>query len=530
MNRPAPVKPDNFFLLLFNALRRRRVPITLRIVSHCLILVMLVMLTFVWVFNLQVRQVMQQQAQAVGESLQRQAVASATELLVANDLLSLNVMLDNLVKNPLVAHVVIHSVDNRIIAEAGRRPQPGLFGESEGVFSAPIAFQEVAAGQLHLTLDMQQFRQPLTVSLQNFGLLGLIVLVLTLFLGLRLGSQLTTPLLQLRLWLRAPDDPAPASERQDEIGDLARQLQQRLVPEKPAPAADALVDDEDDDLFEDLDNLLDEPRQTPARHTPAPSALTATDDDDFDLDFAEPASQRPARPAGARSNRLDGDDFELDAEALGLEPDDLAPPPSRQPAAAAAPHLPVVYSAVLAVQLGAQDELQRRLPQQRLLELLQRYRDCLEQATHLYHGHLQRLGDGGSLILFHSNQSGEDYLTRALCCGELLRALGHALQIEVADCGLTLQLQLSLSRGEGLYGMPLSELLLHPSSQSALSLNRHSRNLLLLDQALGADPALAERARIRNLATPAGASCIERLQEPLPARLEQQLGRMLVQA
>ncbi|MNZ95892.1 hypothetical protein D3C78_1150630 [compost metagenome] len=78
--------------------------------------------------------------------------------------------------------------------------------------------------------------------------------------------------------------------------------------------------------------------------------------------------------------------------------------------------------------------------------------------------------------------------------------------------------------------MPLSELLLHPSSQSALSLNRHSRNLLLLDQALGADPALAERARIRNLATPAGASCIERLQEPLPARLEQQLGRMLVQA
>src|SRR5690606_24353199 len=157
----------NFFILLFQALRRRRVPIALRIASQSLLLVSVVMLAFAWLFNLQVREVMQQQSEAVGESLKRQAVASATELLVSNDLLSLKVMLDKLAENPLVAHVVIHGVDNRIIAEAGRRPQPGLFGTDEGVFTASIAFQEVAAGQLHLTLDMQQFRQPLTVGLQN---------------------------------------------------------------------------------------------------------------------------------------------------------------------------------------------------------------------------------------------------------------------------------------------------------------------------------------------------------------------------
>lgn len=496
MNRPAPVKPDNFFILMIQALRRRRIPIGLRIASHSLVLTALVMLSFAWLFNLQMREAMQQQSEAVGESLKRQAVASASGLLAANDLLSLKVMLDNLAENPLVAHVVIHGIDNRIIAEAGRRPQPGLFGSSEGVFSAAIGFQEVAAGQLHLTLDMQQFRQPLTVGLQNFGLLGLIVLLLTLVLSLRVSRQLSIPLQQLRLWLRAPDDLAPASERQDELGDLARQLQQRLAParrEAVQAQDEGLSAEDEEELLEGLQDLL-EPRR-PAAAAPRP------------------------RPAKASA---EGEETELDAAALGLDPDDL------QPSAAAG--LPVVHSAVLATRLGSLDELQRRLSESRLRELLQRYRTSLEQASRLYHGNLLRLSDGSSLILFHSNQSGEDYLTRALCCGELLRALGHALQVEVADSGLPLQLQLGLSRGTGLYGLPVEALLQQPASQSALGLSRHSRNLLLLDQPLGTDATLHTRARLRTLASPPGASCIERLQDPLPARLEQQLGQMLQHA
>ncbi|HEY8330365.1 MAG TPA: histidine kinase, partial [Pseudomonas sp.] len=290
MNRPAPVKPDNFFVLLLNALRRRRVPIALRIVSHSLLLVSLVVLVCAWVLNMQLRQATQEQIEAVGQSLKQQAVASATELLVAKDLLSLNVMLDNLAQNPLVAHVVIHSVDNRIIAEAGARPKQATLDRSEGVFSAPIAFQEIAAGQLQLTLDLEAFRKPLTVSQQNLGLLGLIIAIVTLFSSLRLGSQLTTPLLQLRLWLRAPDDPAPANERQDEIGDLARQLQNRLVPVKPAPAEPELEAREEDDevLFEGLDNLLDERRPAPARVTPAAAADAGARhaEPDFAADFA----------------------------------------------------------------------------------------------------------------------------------------------------------------------------------------------------------------------------------------------------
>ncbi|QLC73555.1 histidine kinase [Pseudomonas sp. LPB0260] len=488
MNRPAPVKPDNFFLLLFQALRQRRVPLALRIASHSLLLVALALVIYAWVIGMQFKQAMQQQAEALGTSLITQTAASATELLVSNDILSLNVLLNNLVKNPLVAHAAIYSVDNRILAEAGARPSKNMLGETEGLYSTPITFQEVIAGQLRISLDMRQFQQPMTISLQSMGILSLILLALTLSLSLRLGRHISTPLLQLRVWLRDPDDPAPGAGRQDEIGDLARQLQARLVPEKPEVEG---LDDEDQG-FEDDEQYLD-------------------DRLDDEPGFAVPNLRNE------RVDELDADDDEhLDPFA------DLRDVPAQQPPAPPAAPQP---SAVLAIQLGAQEQL-RRLPRARLLDLLQRYRDCLNQAAELYQGELHTLSDGSSLMLFHSRDSGDDYLTHAICCGELMRALGHALQIEVADSGITLQLQLGLTQGSELVDLSQGDLLLSETAQDALALSQHSRNLLLLERRIAEDPLVRQRSRIRAIASPDGASCVERLLEPYPSLLERQLARM----
>jgi uncharacterized membrane protein affecting hemolysin expression len=484
VNRPAPVKPDNFFLLLFQALRQRRVPLALRIASHSLLLVALALVIYAWVIGMQFKQAMQQQAEALGTSLITQTAASATELLVSNDILSLNVLLNNLVKNPLVAHAAIYSVDNRILAEAGARPSKNMLGETQGLYSTPITFQEVIAGQLRISLDMRQFQQPMTISLQSMGILSLILLALTLSLSLRLGRHISTPLLQLRVWLRDPDDPAPGAGRQDEIGDLARQLQARLVPEKPE--VEGL--DEEDQAFEDDEQYL-------------------ADRLDDEPSFAVPNLR----------NELDDDDGEhLDPFA------DLRDVPAQQPPALPAAPQP---SAVLAIQLGAQEQL-RRLPRARLLDLLQRYRDCLNQAAELYQGELHTLSDGSSLMLFHSRDSGDDYLTHAICCGELMRALGHALQIEVADSGITLQLQLGLTQGNQLVDLSQGDLLLSETAQDALALSQHSRNLLLLERRIAEDPLVRQRSRIRAIASPDGASCVERLLEPYPSLLERQLARM----
>ncbi|WP_176509993.1 MULTISPECIES: AhpA/YtjB family protein [Pseudomonas] len=480
MNRPTPVKTDNFFIMIFRALRQRRVPLALRIATTNIFLVALALVIYACVMGLQFKQAMHEQADALGQSLTTQTATSATELLVSNDILSLNVLLGNLVKNPLVAHAAIYSVDNRILAEAGQRPRNSLLGEAEGLYQTKITFQDVTAGQLRISLDMSQFQQPMLISLQSMGILAAILLALALSLSLRQGRHITLPLLQLRVWLRDPHPYTPAIDRQDEIGDIARQLHARLAP-PPPPEPEP---EEEEDEFDDLHH------ETPVKPAQRAKAVVQADEDD-DAAFAgllDDEEQAAAKPVMVESD----------------EPQNTA---------------------VLAVQLGSQEQL-RRLPRTRLTELLERYRGCLEQAASLYEGDIHTLNDGSTLVLFHSRDCGEDYLTNAICCGELLRALGHALQIEVADSGITLQLQLGLALGDDLQGLEQVDLLMAEKAQDALALSQHSRNLLLVERQISDDELIRKRARIRPIASPEGACCVERLMEPYPSMLERQLARM----
>ncbi len=507
VNRPTPVKPDNFFLLIFRALRHRRVPIALRIASHNVILVALALVIYACVMGLQFKQAMHEQADALGQSLTTQTATSATELLVSNDILSLNVLLNNLTKNPLVAHAAIYSVDNRILAEAGQRPKQSLLGETQGMYESKITFQDVTAGQLRISLDMDQFEQPMTISLQSMGILSAILLALALALSLRLGRHISTPLLQLRVWLRDIDEHTPGTQRQDEIGDLARQLHASFAPEPviPEPVAepeiDELDDTEDDEPAFEVRNLRD-----PSFDESAPVATPKA---------------APRHVIKATEDESDEDDEDPFADLRDSATDPVVVKPQAKVAASTQPQ----FSAVLAVQLGAQEQL-RRLPRARLTELLDRYRDCLDQAASLYESELHTLNDGSTLMLFHTQDSGEDYLTNAICCGELLRALGHQLQIEVADSGITLQLQLGLTLGDELYGLSQIDLLLTETAQDALALSQHSRNLLLVERKINDDALIRQRARIRPIASPEGACCVERLMEPYPSMLERQLARM----
>lgn len=476
------MRPDNLFLRLFDALRGRTLSVPLRITGLCLGLVALVLLLYAWVIGNQLRHTTQQQVNVVGQTLITQTAAAATNLLVANDTLSLNVLLGNLVKNPLVAHAAVYSTENSILAEAGSRPTEA----GEGLFATPITFQEVLAGQLRISLDMQHFRQPLNVSLQSMALLSLILLAAAFWLSLLVGRNLAGPLNALGHWVHHPEGLAPGSQRQDEIGALARQLQARLAP---LPEPEPERDEADDDLDADLPLMLDD--------EPEP----------------ERAEENPA-PRRAMANSLDEDDPFLDLHNVAFAVEQPAPAMLEAPGEACA---------VLAVQLGQLEQL-RSLPRQRLIDLLDRYRHCLEQASSLYKGELHILRDGSSLVLFHQRHD-EDYLGHALCCGELLRALGHSLQLQMADTGQIPQLQLSLCGGALPERISQGDLLLSEPAQQALALAQHSRTLLLTDTQLGSAAPIRERARLRPTSNPQGAFCVESLLPPYPALIERQLDR-----
>ncbi len=450
----------------------RRVSIASRITSYTVLIIAMCLIAFVWLMHTQLKWSVQQQADALGQSLLKQTSMTAESALSANDALSLAVLLRELVNNPYVKHAAIYSVDNRVLAEAGLRPKSSL--AEQGFYSQQLSFQDVIAGTLHLHIDINKLREPLQTSLQSMAVLGAVLLVLAIFLSMHLARSIALPLQHLSNWLINPVPPAPHTQRPDEIGLLARQLNEYFV-------VDTL--NEDIPTLEPI--LANEGKKTAANNT---ETDLAEDDDSEDFSYNSVLDTIPI-------SALDS----------------------------VRPHAPqqlTERTAILAVEFGNLEQL-RQLPQERLIGLLKKYRHAVEQSAMLYGGQLHTLTDGRSLISFHSDNA--EYPRNALCCGELLRAFGHALQIEVADSGIALHLQLGLSEGLPMKDMSLGELLLSESAQAALELSLHSRNLLLLSNKLAENSSIVACSRVRMIAKPDNASCVESLLNPYPALLQNQL-------
>lgn len=442
----------------------RRSSIASRITGYVFLIIATSLLAFAWLVHTQLQWSVQQQADALGQSLLQQTRSVAEGALSADDTLSVAVLLRDLVNNPYVSHAALYSVDNRILAEAGKRPKSS--NDKHNLYSQQLSFEDVVAGSLHLHIDIKKLQQPLTTSMQSMAVLGLVLLILALILSVRLARSLTIPLQSLSNWLINPAPPAPFIKRSDEIGLLARQLNQYFIDDTqtaPTPAAELAHDS-----------------------TQEPAAASTADEQ------AEPYPHL--------------------VDTIPLSALDIVRPYAAQPVA--------LRTAVLAVEFGSMEQL-RQLPSERFNQLTKKYRHAVQYSATLYGGQLHALTDGRSLITFHSEH--DEYPRNALCCGELLRAFGHALQIEVADSGIALHIQLGLSEGPSAKDVSLGELLLSESAQTALSLSQHSRNLLLLSDSLAQHSSIAACSRIRPITQPADACCLETLLNPYPTLLQSQL-------
>lgn len=183
---------------------------------------------------------LQQQADGLGNALARQTAIMVTELVLANDLISLNVLLNELTRDDPISQAAVLSVDDQVIAIAGDSG-PGETGRINR-YVAPIALQDSVAGYVRIHVDRDALAGP--ADRRDWMMLASLVLVLSLsisatllfyrhYVGLPLQS-LTVGLRELRrgkAWYCA------FGERRDDVGRAIRAYN-RLLPEQEHAASE----------------------------------------------------------------------------------------------------------------------------------------------------------------------------------------------------------------------------------------------------------------------------------------------------
>lgn len=490
-----PEEPtENLYLRGYAAWRNHS--LTLR--SRLLLLVMLPMLMLLggllWYAMLSAPAEQARQVDAVGQQLARQLAGTLAEPLKAGDHLSLNLQLAQWQQNPLIIHASVSNPEQRIIAEAGQRPSEEQLPPGKGRFSADINTNDTRLGQLQLSLAAEPWRSTTELLFSGLFQLWLIVLAAALLLAWRLAESQKSLLEALGLW-DPEQSKAPGLQRHDEFGVLARRLNQRFGPPEPEPEP--------------------QPEPEPVLHT------DSQENDELNADDIPVDGLQAIDPPDAKTVAPD----QPGPQTTGSEPFDTAQDVSQEAGTPEAAIESATDTAMLCVRIGNQEAL-RRLSRERLLGLLERYRHHLERACQLYRGEQHTLHDGTAVLLFHAATCNQDELTHALCCGELLRVLAHDLQIEIADTGITLNLQLVLGHGSSPMNQPGLPLEQDETLTAALAQLEHSRNLLLLDAELAASSLLTQRAATRRLASQPEVRCVERLREPWQSALERQINQL----
>ena len=113
------------------------------------------------------RSLLQQQADGLGQALAEQTAMQLTELVVANDLISMNVVLNRVTEATGIQRISVLSVDDAVLAEAEGReeairplvPLPVPLASIRAEYKAPITLNDAVAGPCGLSLTSTISRQ-----------------------------------------------------------------------------------------------------------------------------------------------------------------------------------------------------------------------------------------------------------------------------------------------------------------------------------------------------------------------------------
>ncbi len=164
-------------------------PVTKQLVFAACVLVLTGMAVIWLVSHLHTRNALQQQADGLGDTLARQTALLVTELVLANDMISMNVLLNELTRSSPIAQITVFSVDNQVIAIAGNAVSRSAESTARpgGSYLAPVALQDSVAGYVQVNLDQAQ----LAAAARQNDWLTLAAMALMLLLTLSAMISLT---------------------------------------------------------------------------------------------------------------------------------------------------------------------------------------------------------------------------------------------------------------------------------------------------------------------------------------------------
>lgn len=162
---------------------------------------------------------LQMQADDLGSTLTEQIAESVIELVLANDLLGLNVVISQLTNSNSINQVTVFDVDNNILARSGESSANPFFNTQ---YISEIALQNAVAGSVLLELNLSNLNGNINnISIYFWGILTFgLMLAITTALGL--STHITQPLNNLIKAMEDPDENTISLDenRLDEISKI----------------------------------------------------------------------------------------------------------------------------------------------------------------------------------------------------------------------------------------------------------------------------------------------------------------------
>lgn len=192
------------------------------------VLLLIVVTTAFWLlFQNELNRSINEYSDILGASLAEQTAASVRELVLVNDLIGLNVVLTQLVRNDNILFASVHDVDNLQLSSAGQRNN---LQEDSTVYTADITVQEAIAGSVRVQLDtlvVNNYRS----RMRNLFLLVLgVALVLVITTAFALAGLITSPLRNLIDTINSNTEPEPdIVPAVDETGQLQTAVENLLA-------------------------------------------------------------------------------------------------------------------------------------------------------------------------------------------------------------------------------------------------------------------------------------------------------------